>query len=130
MRHFVAAAGLGLAAACLASAVSAAPAAAPAGDAAAGKAFFGTICITCHVTSGASKPLAPSLKGLPTRKIAGATDFSYTDALKAKTGTWTAASLNNFLKDPQAAVPGTKMPIPIPDDKTRANVIAYLMTLK
>lgn len=128
MRHIVAAAGLGLATALLASAALAAPA--PAGDAAAGKTYFGTICVACHVTTGASKPTAPSLKGLPTRKIAGASDFSYSDALKAKTGSWTAASLNNFLKDPQAAVPGTKMPIQIPDDKTRANVVAYLLTLK
>jgi cytochrome c2 len=32
--------------------------------------------------------------------------------------------------NPMAKVPGTLMPMQIPDDKTRADVVAYLATLK
>jgi hypothetical protein len=43
---------------------------------------------------------------------------------------WDAATLDRFLTDPAKAVPGTAMPIPLPDASLRANVIAYLAALK
>ena len=39
-------------------------------------------------------------------------------------------ALDKFLVDPMAKVPGTLMPIQSADDKTRADVVAYLATLK
>jgi cytochrome c len=56
--------------------------------------------------------------------------YSYSAALKAKTGPWTFAALNEWLTKPSAYAPGTKMTFAgIPDPKTRADVIDYLHTL-
>ena len=54
----------------------------------------------------------------------------YSPALKASKLTWSTKTLNKFLMNPGEIVPGTFMPIQIPDDKTRADVVAYLATLK
>jgi cytochrome c len=56
--------------------------------------------------------------------------FNYTAGMKAKTGPWTFAELNEWLYKPAAYVPGTRMIFPgIPNAQTRANVIDYLRTL-
>ena len=45
--------------------------------------------------------------------------------------TWDVETLNTYLADPRAVVPGTKMIFPgIKDEKERQDVIAYLETLK
>jgi cytochrome c2 len=82
-------------------------------------------CKFCHEDDS----IAPPLTGVADRKIAS-TSFAYSDALKAKAGTWTDAELDAFLKDPQAYAPGTKMMLSVPSDENRAAVIAYLKTLK
>jgi cytochrome c len=90
--------------------------------------LFAMQCKMCH--QAASTAMAPSLAGVAGRKIASAADFTYSPALKAKEGTWTAANLDAFLKAPQAFAPGTKMPISVPSDENRAAIIDYLKTLK
>ena len=44
--------------------------------------------------------------------------------------TWDKATLNRFLANPMGVLPGTLMPIPVFDATNRADVIAYLSTLK
>ncbi len=106
-----------------------APVAAHAEDVAAGKAVF-TQCTACHAyKAGAVGVAAPNLHGVVGRKAA-ATQFSYSAALKASKLTWDAATLNTFLKAPGKLVPGTRMVIAVTDDTKRANLIAYLATLK
>lgn len=104
-------------------------AAAPA-FAAAGEDAFNDQCADCHSTDAASTPTAPSLKGVLGRKIAGLSDFHYSDALKAKEGSWTDASLNAFLTDPKAFAPGTVMYGGAPDATQRQAIIDYLKTVK
>ena len=73
----------------------------------------------------------PNLLGLVGRKAASQPDFAkYSEALKASGLIWNEGTLNRFLVNPMAMVPGTLMPMLIPDDKTRADVIAYLATLE
>ncbi len=56
--------------------------------------------------------------------------FNYSPALKAKTGPWTFDELNEWLHKPSSYAPGTRMTFAgISNDKTRANVIAYLRSL-
>jgi cytochrome c len=44
---------------------------------------------------------------------------------------WDAATLDTYLANPRTVVPGTKMSFAgLPDATDRANVIAYLTTLK
>jgi cytochrome c len=64
------------------------------------------------------------------RKIAGDGGFAYTPALSAKAGTWTPESLTVFLQDPAQAVPGTAMPVQVPDAKDGADIAAYFATVK
>ncbi len=100
-------------------------------DAAAGKAAFIGRCGACHqVDTAKSGPIAPSLKGVAGRKIASLADFNYSDALKAKSGRWTSAELETFLASPMKAVPGTKMMMAVPNAADRANLVAYLKTVK
>ena len=65
------------------------------------------------------------------RKAGSQPEFTrYSPALKASGLTWSKKTLDKFLVNPGEKVPGTLMPMQIPDDKTRADVVAYLATLK
>lgn len=123
----------------LLAAVMAAPSARaqamPAGDATRGRAYFQTVCSLCHSAElGPDNTViikqGPSLVGVVGRQAGSLPRFTYTHALKESGYTWTAATLDHFLANPLAAVPGTTMPIPLADPQTRADVIAYLSTLK
>jgi cytochrome c len=54
---------------------------------------------------------------------------NYSAALKRSGITWTEASLDRWLADPQALVPGQAMGVNLPDAGERADVIAFLRTL-
>ena len=56
--------------------------------------------------------------------------FAYSKSLLAKRQTWTRQNLDTFLNDPAAFVPGTDMSANIGDAKDRADLIAYLETVK
>lgn len=93
-----------------------------------GAQLFAMQCRMCHNT--VSTVMAPSLAGVAGAKIAARPDFAYSPALKAKDGAWTDANLDAFLKAPMAFAPGTRMSLSVPDDASRAAIIAYLHTLK
>jgi cytochrome c len=110
-----------------------APAEAPAATAtpAQGAALFEDECARCHGEGGdGGEGLAPPLTGVFGRAVAGAPDFGYSDALKAKGGVWTAAALDVYLGDPQAFAPGAAMDDNAPDPGQRRAIIEYLKTLK
>jgi len=102
------------------------------GDAAAGKAYFSQMCMQCHTadpTEGGGE-IGPSLVGLIGRQAGvGDTRFLYSAALKSSKLVWNAATLEHFLSDPAAAVPGTTMPLPVPMKKDRDDLIAYFQSL-
>lgn len=105
------------------------------GDAAKGKVFFQQSCVICHsVDVGPNNEAitgqGPNLLGIFGRKAATGVKFTYTKALKQSGLTWDESSLDHFLVNPPKAVPGTNMPIPVPNVDDRKNVIAYLATLK
>jgi cytochrome c len=102
----------------------------PTGDPVAGETLFKARCMACHVV-GAGQPgvIAPNLRGVVGRKAAS-TAFNYSPALKASGLTWNKAGLDSFLAAPMKKVPGTRMVIAVSDAKERANVIAWLATLK
>ncbi|HEX3798743.1 MAG TPA: PQQ-dependent sugar dehydrogenase [Verrucomicrobiae bacterium] len=107
----------------------------PVGNAEHGQQFFQSTCAICHSANlGPGNTLiikqGPTLLGVMGRKAGSSPHFNYTQALKDSGFVWDAASLNHFLTDPAKAVPGTTMPIPLSDAGLRADVIAYLATLK
>src|ERR1700722_8196240 len=106
----------------------------PAGDPDRGKVYFQAACAICHTaTLGPGHTVivkqGPSLVGVLGRRAGTGLGFNYTKALADSGLTWDAASLDQFLTNPMQAVPGTLMPMPVPDAGNRADVIAYLSTL-
>ncbi|HTI68192.1 MAG TPA: c-type cytochrome [Caulobacteraceae bacterium] len=120
---------LGLAA--LALPAMAQAAGAPKGDPARGEALVKTRCSICHSTVVDTTPRpAPTQKGVVGRKAGTVVNFKYSAALKASGLTWTPANLDKFLTNPAAMVPGTFMVIAVPNPAERADIIAYLATVK
>jgi cytochrome c len=77
-------------------------------DAAAGKTSFNK-CLACHaIGEGAKNKVGPQLNGLDGRKSGTAPD-SYTDANKNSGITWNEAEFKEYIKDPKAKIPATKM---------------------
>jgi cytochrome c len=99
-------------------------------DVEAGKTAFKK-CALCHTTEAGKNKVGPSLFGVVGRKSASLDGYNYSEAMKKFDHTWDAGTLDTYLADPRATVPGTKMIFPgIKDKKERDDVIAYLETLK
>ena len=78
-------------------------------DAAAGKSSFNK-CLACHaIGEGAKNKVGPELNGLDGRKSGTAPDYNYSDANKNSGITWNEAQFKEYIKDPKAKIPGTKM---------------------
>lgn len=88
-------------------------------------------CAACHSTQPGGAGLGPSLAGIVGRPAASVPGFTYSHAMKNAHLTWTQQKLLQYLADPQAVVPGNRMPYAgMPDANDRAALAAYLGTLK
>lgn len=105
------------------------------GDAAAGEQVFKKVCTTCHSNQAGVNKTGPSLFGVVGRK-AGSSDFPRYKGLVGADFAWDATLLDQYLQDPKAFVTShtqnktTAMTYALKDQKQRADVIAYLETLK
>jgi cytochrome c len=103
------------------------------GDAANGRELFMTSgCPACHgVTKEDNAKVGPNLVGVVGRQ-AGTTAslMGPSENLKKYGVTWSAQTLDEFLADPNAKVPGTAMIGILTDPQQRADVIAFLSTLQ
>jgi len=96
------------------------------GDATRGEKKFQD-CAACHKLEAGANNVGPSLHGIFTRKAGELADFRYSPALKRSGIVWSPETLDTFITDPQAVVPGNRMPyagMASPGD--RADLIAYL----
>ena len=111
--------------------VSVAPAMAEDGDPAAGKTAFNQ-CRACHqVGPEAKNSVGPILNGVVGRKAGEVPGYNYSDANKGSGLTWDEATLREYLKNPRAKVPGTKMVFPgITREKQLEDILAYLKGIK
>jgi cytochrome c len=90
-------------------AFAASTAAASAQDVAAGEQSFKK-CLACHsVGAGAKNKVGPELNGLDGRKAGTTEGFNYTEANKNSGITWDESIFKEYIKDPRAKIPGTKM---------------------
>jgi cytochrome c len=96
------------------------------GDAARGEARFQD-CAACHKLEAGANNVGPSLHGIFARKAGELSDFRYSPALKRSGIVWTPETLDAFVTNPQALVPGNRMPYAgMADAGSRADLIAYL----
>jgi cytochrome c len=96
-------------------------------DAAAGEKIFAQ-CRACHqVGESAKNAVGPVLNGLFGRKAGTVEGYSYSPANKNSGITWDEATFREYIKDPKAKIPGTKMIFPgVKDDKRIDDLVAYL----
>ena len=96
-------------------------------DPAAGERSFAK-CKICHrIGEGAKSLVGPELNGLDGRKAGSVPDFSYSDANKNSGIVWNETTFKDYIKDPRAKIPKTKMVFPgIKDEKEQNDLWAYL----
>lgn len=94
-----------------------------------GRRIYAT-CLACHAAD-ATGPAGPDLRGVFGRKAGTLPGYRFSRALRNSRIVWDTDTLDAFLSDPQAAVPGNLMPFPgLPDEEARRGLIAFLRTLK
>ena len=102
---------------------AAAAATLPKGDASHGKMLYQG-CAACHSID--ENDIGPRHRGVVGRAAASVPDYAYSAALKKSGLTWDEITLDRWLTNPSALVPGTKMFFKIDDAQSRADIIAYL----
>ena len=91
-----------------------------------GKALFEQ-CAACHSLDGTGDYDGPTLKGVIGRKAGSLEDYRYSAAMKRSDVVWDAATIDKYVADPQAFVPGNRMAFAGISDKTqREDLIAFL----
>ena len=96
-------------------------------DAAAGKTSFNK-CLACHaIGEGAKNKVGPVLNGIDGRKSGTAEGYSYSDANKNSGITWNKDQFLDYIKDPKAKIPNTKMAFAgIKNEKEAGDLWAFL----
>ena len=96
-------------------------------DAAAGEKVFG-VCKACHqIGETAKNNVGPALNGLIGRKAGSVAGYSYTAANKDSGITWDEATFREYIKNPKAKIPGTKMIYAgLKDEQKTSDLVAFL----
>lgn len=89
-------------------------------------------CVACHTfEKDGADGVGPNLWGAHGAPAASKPDYAYSTAMRESGFTWDDATLDAYLKNTRKALPGGKMSFGgIRDDAKRAELIAYLATLK
>ena len=97
------------------------------GDPSRGKTLY-QACQACHSID--ENDLGPKHRGVVGRPAGSIADYAYSPALKGSGLTWDEATLDRWLTNPSALVPGTKMFFQVADAQNRADIIAFLKEQK
>ena len=100
------------------------------GDAAAGKKLYEDTCVGCHGDQKTAATTGPSLAGLIGRKAGTSAGGVISRANTESPIVWNDKTLDRYLASPSETIHGTIMPIGLTNPKDRADLIAYLKTLK
>lgn len=97
-------------------------------DVAAGQSTFKAKCAVCHdIGENAKNKVGPFLNGLDGRKTGTVAGYAYSPANKGSGITWDQAQFLDYIKDPKAKIPNTKMIIVGIKNETEAkNLWAFL----
>nr|WP_281721381.1 c-type cytochrome [Nitrosomonas nitrosa] len=96
-------------------------------DAARGQKLYESRCAGCHSID--AHRIGPRHRGVFGRRAGTAAGYDYSPALRASGLIWDAPTLERWLANPTALVPGTRMGIRISDARDRRDIIAYLRSL-
>jgi cytochrome c len=94
-----------------------------AGDAVRGEALFEKRCTGCHALTQNHE--GPRLQGIYGRTTGAIPGFPYSDALKKANIVWSDQSLEKWLTDPDAFLPGNNMDFLVAKPQERKDLIAY-----
>jgi cytochrome c len=129
-RRVILAMGLGFCSAISAVDVASAQISLPAAKPPDGAALFKQQCATCHTTNLSDPPRqGPPLVHIIGRLAGKVEGFHYSPGLAQADFSWDEGSLDAWLTNPQAVVPGAIMPYRQAKAETRAGIIAYLKGL-
>jgi cytochrome c len=100
----------------------------PPGSVERGLAIYTAQCTACHAVD--SNKIGPAHRGVMGRRVGSLAGYKYSGELASSRLRWTPQTLNAWLEDPEGLVAGQRMGFELPDAQERADVIAYLATLK
>jgi cytochrome c len=95
-----------------------------AGDPVHGKEVFQKRCTGCHAMDADRE--GPRLSGVYGRKAGSIAGFAYSKGLKNSDMTWTDATLEKWLSDPDMMIPDNNMSFSVPKSEERRDLIAFL----
>jgi cytochrome c len=98
------------------------------GDVQRGALLYQAQCTACHAVD--SNKTGPAHRGVMGRRIGSLPGYRYSDELAASRLRWTPQTLNVWLEDPEELVRGQRMGFQVDSAQERADLIAYLATLK
>src|ERR1700751_3707124 len=98
-------------------------------DVAEGQKAFEAQCASCHTVKPGVNGFGPSLAGIVGHPAGHVPGYSYSGAMASSGLIWDEATLDAFLTDTTKKVPGTAMPVAIPDARVRSVIIAYLRSV-
>ena len=93
-----------------------------------GQLIFNNNCRTCHSMDKGDNRLGPTLHNIVGRKAGSVEGFAFSPSMKNANITWSSESLDKFIADPEAVVPGNQMQPygGMKDDKERAALVKFL----
>lgn len=100
----------------------------PPGDVLRGQALYQARCTACHAVD--SNQVGPAHRGVMGRRVGSLQGYRYSDELAQSRLRWTPQTLNTWLQDPEELVAGQRMGFQVDDAQERADLIAWLATLK
>lgn len=88
-------------------------------------------CAACHSDKAGVTRMGPSLSGVFGKPAAQAKGFRYSPALAKSKLRWDRKTLDAFIANPKAVVPGNRMSYPgVSDPAKRAAIIDYMQSLR
>jgi cytochrome c len=100
----------------------------PPGDVQRGAALYQARCSACHAVD--SNGTGPAHRGVMGRRVGSLKGYNYSEELAQSRLRWTPQTLNTWLEDPEELVAGQRMGFQVDDVQERADLIAWLATLK
>ncbi len=94
------------------------------GDAARGEQLYNARCIACHSLD--ANRVGPRHRGVFGRKAGGLPDYDYSPAVIRAELVWGEETLQAWLSDPEALIPGQKMGYRVRKAQDRRDIIAFL----